>query len=93
MRERHPLIQPSRDTAPPVTYEIRVEGHLSPQWSAWFEGMEISLEAGGVTALTGPVVDQAQLFGIIKSVRDLNLPLVSVRRLTSGLWPAGKRKR
>jgi len=62
----------------PACYEIRVEGHLSPQWADWFEGLTITLEDDGNTLLTGPVIDQAALHGLLKKVRDLGLPLVSV---------------
>jgi hypothetical protein len=62
----------------PACYEIRVEGHLSPQWTDWYEGLTITLEEDGNTLLTGPVIDQAALHGLLKKVRDLGLPLVSV---------------
>lgn len=65
-----------------ITYQIRVEGHLGEQWAAWFEGMTISLEAGD-TLLCGDMSDQARLFGMLKKVRDLGLPLVSVSRVPS----------
>jgi hypothetical protein len=65
-------------------YEIRVEGHLPPQWVDWFEGLTITLEEDGDTLLTGPVTDQAALHGLLKKVRDLGLPLVSVRPLEHG---------
>ncbi len=62
----------------PMIYEIRIKGHLDSQWAAWFEGMTITLEEDGDTLLTGPVIDQAALHGLLKKVRDLGLPLVSV---------------
>jgi hypothetical protein len=62
----------------PACYEIRVEGHLSPQWTDWYDGLTITLEEDGNTLLTGPVIDQAALHGLLKKVRDLGLPLVSV---------------
>ena len=62
----------------PTGYEIRVAGHLPPQWADWFEGLTISLEESGDTLLTGPVSDQAALHGLLKKVRDLGLSLVSV---------------
>jgi hypothetical protein len=63
---------------PPTIYEIRVVGHLSPQWTDWFEGLTIMLEEDGNTLLTGPLADQAALHGLLKKVRDLGMPLVSV---------------
>jgi hypothetical protein len=60
------------------TYQIRIEGHLSRQWVDWFEGLTITLEEDGHTLLTGPVIDQAALHGLLKKVRDLGMPLVSV---------------
>jgi len=65
-------------------YEIRLKGHLDDRWAEWFEGMTITLEEDGDTLLTGPVVDQATLHGLLKKVRDLGLPLVSVSPLEHG---------
>ena len=62
----------------PTIYEIRVAGHLSPQWADWFEGLTITLEEDGNTLLAGPLADQAALHGLLKKVRDLGMPLVSV---------------
>jgi hypothetical protein len=59
-------------------YEIRLKGHLAERWAVWFEGLTITLEENGETLLTGPVVDQAALHGLLKKVRDLGLPLISV---------------
>ena len=64
-----------------MRYEIRVEGELDQRWSAWFDGLRIGTEPGGVTVLSGPVADQAALHGVLEKIRDLALPLVSVRRL------------
>jgi hypothetical protein len=64
-------------------YQIRIKGHLGCEETAWFEGLTITLEAGGYTLLTGPVVDQAALYGLLKKVRDLGLPLVSVSPVAS----------
>jgi hypothetical protein len=62
----------------PVIYQIRLKGHLGSQWQGWFEGMAIAMEEDGDTLLTGPVVDQAALHGLLRQVRDLGMPLVSV---------------
>lgn len=59
-------------------YEICVKGHLDQRWSNWFEGFAIALTDNGETQLSGPVVDQAALYGLLIKVRDLGLPLVSV---------------
>ena len=67
----------------PVIYQIRIKGHLGSQWKSWFEGLTIKLEEDGDTLLTGPVVDQAALYGLLKKVRDLGLPLVSVSQVQS----------
>jgi hypothetical protein len=67
------------DPGQPQVYEIRIKGHLGHQWTEWFEGLSITLTDNGETILTGPLVDQAALHGVLKKVRDLALPLVSVR--------------
>ncbi len=59
-------------------YEIRLKGHLDDRWSDRFEGLTITLEENGETLLTGPVIDQAALHGLLKKVRDLGIPLISV---------------
>jgi len=68
----------------PVIYQIRLKGHLDSQWADWFEGLTITLEEDGNTLLAGPVVDQAALHGLLKKVRDLGMPLVSVSPLEPG---------
>lgn len=67
-----------------MVYQIRIEGHLGPQWADWFGGMTITLEENGDTLLTGPVVDQAALHGLLKKVRDLGMPLISAVRVKPG---------
>ena len=69
--------------AEPVRYELRVEGQLGPEWSAWFAGLVVTPDADGTTRLTGPVIDQAALYGLLRQVRDLGLPLIAVNRVPS----------
>jgi hypothetical protein len=69
------------DTSQPTIYQIRVKGHLGSQWKDWFGGLTVTLEDNGETLLTGPVVDQAALHGLLRKVRDLGIPLVSVIRV------------
>jgi len=64
-----------------MVYHIRIKGHLGSRWTEWFGGMVITLEGNGDTLLTGPVVDQAALHGVLRKVRDLGLPLLSVMRV------------
>ena len=59
-------------------YEIRVKGHLGSRWSAWFDGLSITSEDDGITAIRGPVVDQAALHGLLSKLRDVGIPLVSL---------------
>ena len=72
--ERHLKADPSQ----PMLYQIRVKSHLGSGWTDWFQGLTITLEDDGDTLLTGAVVDQAALHGLLKKVRDLGMPLVSV---------------
>ncbi len=65
-------------------YEIRLKGHLDGRWADRFEGLTITLEKDGNTLLTGPVIDQAALHGLLKKVRDLGMPLVSVNFVNPG---------
>jgi hypothetical protein len=74
----------TKDHDEPGLYEIRLKGHLGSQWTDWFEDLTITLEEDGDTLLTGPVVDQAALHGLLKKVRDLGMPLVSVNPLEHG---------
>ena len=75
---------PKTDPGQPMVYQIRIKGHLGSQWTDWFEGLTITLEDNGDTLLTGPVVDQAALHGLLKKVRDLGMPLVSVSPVKPG---------
>ncbi len=63
-----------------MIYQIRIKGHLDPRWTEWFGGVTITLEDNGETLLTGQVADQAALYGLLRKVRDLGLPLISVTR-------------
>ena len=67
-----------------MVYQIRIKGHLGRHWADWFGGMTITLEENGETCVTGPVVDQAALHGLLRRVRDLGMPLLSVIPLTPG---------
>ncbi|HEX6033913.1 MAG TPA: hypothetical protein VFY83_05730, partial [Anaerolineales bacterium] len=64
-------------------YEIHLRGHLDAQWVTWFDGLAITLEENGDTLLSGSVADQAALHGLLKKVRDLGMPLVSVVQVQS----------
>ena len=64
-------------------HEIRVRGHLDERWSDWLEGLAVTRESDGTTTLTGPLADQAALHGVLNKIRDLALPIVSVRRVAS----------
>jgi hypothetical protein len=75
---------PQPDPTEPKIYQIRLKGHLDTQWADWFGGLTIALEANGDTLLSGPVLDQAELHGLLKKVRDLGLPLVSVSPVEPG---------
>ena len=61
-------------------YEIRLAGHLDARWAAWFDGLTVCHGGDGTTLISGPIVDQAALHGLLQRVRDLGLPLVSVTR-------------
>jgi len=83
---------PKTDLGQPNVYQIRIKGHLSDQWTGWFEGLTITLKENGDTLLTGPVVDQAALFGLLKKVRDVGIALVSINRVEPGKPPKLKTK-
>jgi hypothetical protein len=80
------------DRYEPGLYEIRIKGHLDNWWAHWFGGLIITLEDNGVTLLTGPVVDQAALFGLLKKVRDTGMTLLSVNRVEPGQADASEVK-
>jgi hypothetical protein len=69
------------DPGKPMVYQIRIKGHLGCQWTDWFEGLTLTLEDNGETLLSGAVVDQAALHGLLRKVRDLGMPLLSVVRV------------
>jgi hypothetical protein len=83
---------PQTDPLEPMIYQIRIGGHLGPQWTDWFEGLSITLEEDGRTLLTCPVTDQPALYGLLKKVRDLGMPLLSVNRLEPGQAEASEVK-
>lgn len=76
----------NRETDPgqSLIYQIRIAGHLGHQWADWFDGLTIQLQDSGETLLTGPVVDQAALHGLLRKVRDVGMPLLSVVRIQPG---------
>ncbi|MBX3010433.1 MAG: hypothetical protein KF832_02960 [Caldilineaceae bacterium] len=69
--------QAATDREPPRTYQLRLQGQLGVQWATWFDGLAISHTATGDTLLTGLVADQAALYGLLRKVRDLGLPLLA----------------
>jgi hypothetical protein len=77
-------LNPKTEPNQPPVYQIRLQGQLGCEWTDWFEGLTITLEDNGETLLTGPVVDQALLHGLLRKVRDLGLPLLSVVRVEPG---------
>jgi len=73
--------EPNANPSQPLIYRIQIKGHLGAQWAASFEGLTLTLEEDGNTLLTGPVTDQAALYGLLRKVRDLGLPLLEVKRI------------
>jgi len=71
----------SNEKAEDLIYQIRIKGHLDRKWADWFTGLSITALENGETLLTGPVLDQAALHGLIRKVRDVSLPLVAVIRI------------
>ena len=61
-----------------MIYEIRIKGQLDCGWADWFDGLQVATHANGETALTGPIADQAALYGVLKKIRDLGMPLLAV---------------
>jgi hypothetical protein len=74
---------PKTDPGQTIVYQVRIKGYLGSQWSEWFEGQTITLDDNGDTLITGPVVDQAALYGLLKKVRDIGLQLVSLTQVQS----------
>ena len=80
--ERHPAQQAHLHNEP-ATYEIRLQGQLPERWAGWFGDVAIGLDEDGTTVLTCPAIDQAALYGLLKKVRSLGLPLLSVNRVAT----------
>ena len=78
MSDTHPIIHMQDE---PALYEIRLKGHLTDRWAGWFGEVVIGLEDDGTTRLICPAIDQAALYGLLKKVRSLGLPLLSVNRI------------
>ena len=76
-------LEPKPTPGQPTIYQIRLKGHLDSQWTDWFGGLTITLEEDGDTLLIGPVIDQAALHGLLKKVRGLGMPLISVSQIPS----------
>lgn len=72
------------DPNPQMVYQIRIKGCLDRRWTAWFAGMAITQASNSETLLTGPIIDQAALNGLLRKVRDLGLPLIAVNQVESG---------
>ena len=77
-------LNPTTDPNEPSAYQIRLKGHLGNEWADWFGGLSITLEDNGDTLLTGLAIDQAALHGLLKKVRDLGMPLISVSPVEPG---------
>lgn len=82
MTDSNPL-NPESNLSP--VYQIKVQGHLGSQWADWFENMTIQRDANGDTTITGPVIDQAALHGLLTKMRNLGLPLLSITRDDPGI--------
>ncbi len=86
------ILDSKPDPTQPLVYQIRIQGHLGSQWTDWFGSATITLEDNGNTLLTGPAVDQAALHGLLRKVRDLGMPLLSVNRLRPGQLDASAKE-
>lgn len=84
---------PAADHDPVPHYEIRVDGHLGSRWATWFDGMALTNEGDGTTVISGPIVDQAALHGVLQKLRDLGICLRSLTQLdpdTASELPTGQ---
>ena len=87
------VLKPEPEPSQSMIYDIRIKGHLDDRWTQWFDGLSITLEEDGHTLLTGLVVDQAAMHALLRKVRDLGMPLISVNRFEPGREDAsGARK-
>ncbi|HLJ34833.1 MAG TPA: hypothetical protein VKU38_14320 [Ktedonobacteraceae bacterium] len=77
-------INSESEKAQPMVYQIKIKGHLGREWTNWFDGLTLTALGNGDTLLTGPVFDQAALHGLLRKVRDLGVPLLSVNRVEPG---------
>lgn len=84
MSETYTIPEDYEDHDEPGLYEIRIKGHLDDRRAVSFEGLTLTREDNGDTLLVGPVIDQAALHGLLRKVRDLGMPLISVIRVRSG---------
>jgi hypothetical protein len=75
---------PAPDRSEAGRYEIRLTGHLDARWTDWFDGLAVTHDNDGSTVISGQVVDQAALHGLLQRIRDLGLPLLSVRQVEDG---------
>ena len=74
---------PFTDLDSPTNYKIKVKGHLTPEWTNWFDGIDITHNENNETILSGLVADQAALYGLLGKVRDLGMPLLSIENIKS----------
>lgn len=73
-----------KHSQPPYIYQVKIEGYLGSQWVDWFDGMSITHEEENITVLTGAIVDQSALYGLLKKLRNLGMTLISLQRLDEG---------